>query len=381
MSFDDALSLAVRAMGLVFTSACFCGPLVAADKGLPRGTIVLKGHGETVYAVAYSPDGKVVATGSFDQSVRLWDAATGKEIRTFAGSAGNQRQILTVAFGPDGRILSSGGEDNAVKLWDLSRRNAVRGGKAPPETPIRNLPHGNLVDVVVFDPSGNRLATGCHDGTVRIWDVAKGQLLRQIRAHVAGPPAPVYCLSWDNSGNRLVSGSFDQTLKLWDVGSGELVREFRAFNEKSFPRGHFEGVLCASLSPDGKSLASGSSDRTIRIWDVASGSVIRELTNPGLRPTGPAPRQAHPGWVNGLRYTHDGKHVVSAGNAAGSQGYVALWNPTDGKLLRQLTLPSGPIYGIALSPDGKRAALACGPVDRNSSEANAYIISIANLER
>ena len=381
MSSADASSLVVRAAGLLLAPVCVCGSLVAADSGWPRGTIVLIGHGETVYGVAYSPDGKVVATGSFDQSIKLWDAATGKPIRTLAGPTANQRQILTVAFSPNGRILACGGEDNAVKLWDLSRRSAARGRKPPPETPIGNLPHGNLVDVVAFDPSGNRLATGCHDGTVRIWDVAKGQLVRQIRAHVAGQPAPVYSLVWDHGGSRLISGSFDQTLKLWDVGSGELVREFRAFNGKTFPRGHLEGVLCASVSPDGKSLASGSSDRTIRIWDVASGSVIRELTNPRLRPTGPAPRQAHPGWVNGLRYTPDGKYLVSAGNAASNQGYVALWNPADGKLVRELTLSIGPIYGIALSPDGKRAALACGPADRNSSEANGYILNIADLER
>src|SRR5262249_14400058 len=158
------------------------------------------------------------------------------------------------------------------------------------------------------------LATGCHDGKVRLFDVQKNTLVKEITAHVvAQPPTQfaVYCLAWSADGKQVVSGSLDHTAKLWDVASGNLVREVKAFKEKDFEKGHRDGVFCVALSPDGKTLATGSSDRTIKLWNVADGTVIRELVNPKLKGATP---QSHPGWVYGVRFTADGK-LVSAGGA------------------------------------------------------------------
>lgn len=354
----------------------------ARDSGLPAGTIVLKGHTETVYAVVFNADGSRVATGSFDQSVRFWDASTGKLLKTFADPAGHQRQVLTVDFSRDGKRVASGGEDNIVKIWDLKPVAPNPKKKAGPPAPLRNLTHPSIVDVVRFDPAGKLLATGCHDGIIRLWDFIRGQVVTEIRAHVTAQPAPIYCLLWEKAGDRLLSGSFDQSLKLWDARSGTLVREFKAYNEKAFPKGHLEGVLCASLSPDGKRLASGSSDRTIRIWNVADASVMGELVNTRLKgPTGPAPRQAHRGWVNGVAYTPDGNWLISVGNAPNNQGEVAVWNAKDFRLIQDNRLSTGPIYGMSLAPDGKHVALACGSADRDTSEGNAYLVKVANLQR
>jgi WD40 repeat protein len=368
----------------------------------------LKGHTEIVYAIDFSPDGKYLLTGSFDKTLKLWEGATGKEIKTFDGPGGHRNLVLSVAFSPDGRTLASGSSDNTAKLWDTE--------KAGSAGPIKNLAHPNLVDAVAFHPAGRQLATGCHDGSVRIWDVAKGQQVRQIRAHTVPMMTQIYCVSWNPNGKQIVSGSLDRSLKLWDAATGNLIREFKGYSEiaalpvlgastvallgsplkqapfltasavlpgrtgKYVEKGHREGVFCAAFSPDGKLLASGSSDHTIKLWKVADATLVREFINPKLKTTtkaGPtvlALAQAHPGWVYGVRFTPEGDHLVSVGNAPRNRGYLAVWNVADGKLLYGEELPLGAIYSVAISPDGKRLALACGPNSRQVPEGNGYLI-------
>src|SRR6202011_6232664 len=104
---------------------------------------------------------------------------------------------------------------------------------------------------------------------------------------------------------QLVSGSFEGNMKLWDATSGAMVRECKAYKEKDFEKVHRDGIFSLAFSPDGKTLVSGSSDRSIKVWNVADGSVIRDLVNPNLKP-GPWP-VAHPGWVYGVRFLPDGR--------------------------------------------------------------------------
>jgi WD40 repeat protein len=395
---------------LLLVSALSQPALADVEPPLPEAVIAtLKGHTEIVYSVAFSPDGKQVLTGSFDRTLKLWETATGKEIKSFGGGAGHQNLVLSVAFSPEGPLLASGGADNTAKLWDSQ--------KAGSEPPVKNLAHPNLVDAVAFNPAGTQLATGCHDGSVRIWDVAKGQQVREIKAHTTPMMTQVYCVAWSPDGKQIVSGSLDHSLRLWDAAAGTLIRQFKAHNakevipvsaastigmlraplaqslfllasvvipgksEKDLDKGHREGVFCAAFSPDGSLLASGSGDRTIKIWNVTDGSVVHDLVNPHLKPAASAkaaavPPQAHPGWVYGLRFTPSGKHLVSAGMAPRNHGYLAVWSVADGKLLYSGELPLGAIYSVAISPDGKLLALACGPRGRQFQEANGYIMKI-----
>ncbi len=126
----------------------------------------------------------------------------------------------------------------------------------------------------------------------------------------------------------MLSGSLDTSLKLWDATSGNLVKEFKGYKEKEFEKGHREGVFTAAFSPDGKSIVSGSSDRSIKVWNVADGSVTRELVNPNLKP-GAWP-MAHPGWVYGVRFLPDGR-LVSVGGAPRNHGFLATWNVDRGQ--------------------------------------------------
>jgi len=405
-------SQALRA--LLLGGVLFAATAGAADEpALPESIVAtLKGHTEIVYAVTFSPDGKSLVTGSFDKTVKLWETATGKETKTFTGPAGHQNLVLSVAFSPDGRFLASGAADNTAKIWDVA--------KAGSEAPYKNLAHANLVDAVAFNPAGTQLATGSHDGTVRIWDVAKGQQVRQIAAHTMPMMTQVYCVAWSPDGKWVVSGSLDHTLKLWDAATGTLVRSFKSHSdqeglpifasstiglrdlpltqslfllaamkipgkpEKQSVKGHQEGVFCVAFSPDGKLLASGGSDRAIKIWNVVDGTLVRDLANPKLktanRTGSAAPAQAHPGWVYGLRFTPGGDHLVSVGMAPRNHGYLAVWNLADGKMLYGEELPLGAIYSVAIAPDGKLLALACGPRGRQFQDVNCYLLKMPELD-
>jgi WD40 repeat protein len=369
-------------------------------------------------AIAVSKNNVLVATGGADQTVRVYQFADGKPLAQFKVNGPIQR----LAFSPNNQTLAAGCADKSVLNWNIlytqgqpppldfgksgagfghdagvtdivfnldstrlysgSLDKKVRTWKFASDVPTKSLAHPNLVDAVAFNPAGTQLATGCHDGTVRLWDVAKGQQLRQINAHTMPAVAPVYCVVWTADGKQVLSTSLDRSMKLWDATSGNLVREFKAYKEKDFEKGHKDGVFCAAFSPDGKLLASGGSDHTIKIWNVADGTVLRECINPKLTmPAGPLPPtpQAHPGWVYTLRFTSDGKHLISGGNAVKNQGYLAVWTVADGKLLSGEELPVGAIYSLAISPDGKYLALACGPRGRQLMDTNGFILKIPEV--
>src|SRR5262249_8393351 len=149
---------------------------------------------------------------------------------------------------------------------------------------------------------GTQLVSACSDGRVRLYNVAKGVPLGEIVAHATPNLTGIYCVAFSPDGQQVVSGSVDQTLKLWDVASGKLVREVTASKEKEFPKGQQEVVLSMACSPDGKQIAAGGMDKTIKVWNVADGSVVRELVNPALKAVPGSPAPAHPGWVYGLRW-------------------------------------------------------------------------------
>src|SRR6185437_5621202 len=152
----------------------------------------------------------------------------------------------------------------------------------------------------------------------------KGNVVREIQAHVTTPqPSAVYCLVWSGDGRQIISGSYDHSLKMWNADDGKLIREFKGYEDKKFPKGHRDSVVTAALSPDGKTLTSGDWDHAIKIWNVADGSVLRELTNPQFKVAGQQPPTAHPGVVYALRYTPDGKRLISAGAAPRLRSYLA----------------------------------------------------------
>jgi WD40 repeat protein len=294
-------------------------------------------------------------------------AEFGKPIQTYAGAGA----VAEVIFDSKGGIFYSGSTDKAIQVWKLSA-----------DTPTKTFQHPNLVDAVAFSPDGTQLATGCHDGRLRIFDVAKGAQAREIQAHVTQPqPSAIYCLAWSGDGKQVVTGSYDHSLKLWNAADGKMIREFKGYEDKKFEKGHTDAVVFAALAPDGKTLASaGGWDRSIKIWNLADGSVVRELANPSFK-AGAVPQspQAHPGVVYRVRYTPDGKRLISAGGAPRLQGYLAIWNVADSKMLYGAEQSWGTLFSLAVSADGKYVAVGAGGSSAGGEEGNknnAYVMKL-----
>jgi WD40 repeat protein len=186
---------------------------------------------------------------------------------------------------------------------------------------------------------------------------------------------PIYSIAWSPDGKQLLSASNDRSLKLWDAAGGTLVREFKPFNAKDFPKGHQDQVFCGVFSKDGKLIASGSHDGTIKLWNAADGTVVREFSNPKLKqPAPPESPLAHPGGVYGVQFTADGKHLISVGVAPKLRGYLAAWDTSDGRLLYGEVQSSAPIYSVAITKDGTRLLLGCGSPDRMTPASDALIV-------
>src|SRR5215831_18654963 len=167
-------SLARRALAALLLSTGLLGLLAAPkDDNTPAAVVTtLKGHGEAVYAVAYNPDGKFIVTASFDRTLKVFDAKSGKEFKTFGGQQGHQNLVVSVALSPDGTLIASGSADNTAKVWDFPSSNA-----------LRSLAHGAAVQAVAISPDGTRLAGAGKNGVVKIWDTKDGKELYTLKGH------------------------------------------------------------------------------------------------------------------------------------------------------------------------------------------------------
>ncbi|KAA6414807.1 MAG: hypothetical protein FRX48_01557 [Lasallia pustulata] len=277
----------------------------------------LEGHSSIVMAVAFSPDGKQLASGSGDETVRIWDAATGATLQTFEG---HSDWVGAVAFSPDGKQLASGSGDETVRIWD-----------APTGATLQTLEgHSGLVFGVAFSPDGKQLASGSGDETVRIWDAATGATLQTLEGH----SGRVGAVAFSPDGKQLASGSDDETVRIWDAATGATLQTLE---------GHSDRVGAVAFSPDGKQLASGSGDMTVRIWDAGTGATLQTL-------------EGHSGLVFAVAFSPDGKQLAS-----GSYDMtVRIWDAATGATLQTLEGHSGPVFAVAFSPDGKQLASGSG---------------------
>ncbi|MCC6190762.1 MAG: WD40 repeat domain-containing protein, partial [Anaerolineales bacterium] len=208
--------------------------------------------GAWVRSLAFSADGQLLATGSYDEVVRLWRVADGVLARELVGHAG---WVRSVAFSPDGAALVSASDDDSVRVWRVS-------DGAPQQVLTQGL---DGVRAVAFSPDGATLATGGYDNVVRLWRAGDGALLRELVGHTDW----VRCLAFSPDGTMLASGGFDPTIRLWRVADGALVGKLA---------GHTSSVLSLAFSPDGAVLASGSVDTRVRLWRVADGAAVGLLT-------------------------------------------------------------------------------------------------------
>ena len=211
---------------------------------------ILLGHAEAVQSVAFSPNGKLLASGSWDKTIKLWNLETGELLGTLSGHLDD---VKAIAISPDGQTLASGSWDKTIKLWNLET------GKL-----LRTLNQQNAVRTVAFSPNGQLLASGSEDGKIMIWELSTGELRTPLAAHNKA----VWSIAFNHDGQTLASGSCDRTIKLWHPQTGRLLRTLT---------GHERAVWSVAFSPDGQTLASGSYDRTIKLWHPQTGTLLHTL--------------------------------------------------------------------------------------------------------
>ncbi len=285
-----------------------------------------RGHSDSVNAVAWSPDGKRIASGSDDNTVQVWDAANGGHVYTYSG---HSNSVEAVVWSPDGKRIASGGgdvvagHDFTVQVWD-----AANGGHV-----YTYSGHSGVVNAVAWSPDGRRIASGSSDKTVQVWDAADGGHVFTYRGHSDS----VNAVAWSPDGKRIASGSVDHTVQVWDAANGGHMYTYR---------GHSDSVNAVAWSPDGKRIASGSDDHTVQVWNAVAGGNVYIYSG-------------HADGVTAVAWSPDGKRITSGSN----DKTVQVWDATNGGHVYTYRGHANFVRAVAWSTDGR--SIASGSADKS----------------
>jgi WD40 repeat protein len=283
--------------------------------GDERKERTLAGHSQAVTSVAFSPNGKQLATASWDKSIKLWDVAEGREVLSLKGHTEN---VFSVVFAPDGKTLVSSSADGKVKLWDRATGKELR-------TLQDHAPS------IAFTPDGKTLlTTGNYESKLNFWDLDTGSL----RVSLDGAHYGNGGIGVASDGKTAVTGA-DKAVKIWDLVSRKRIHTLRGFGSL---------VLCVAFSPDGKLVASGDGEDKVKIWDVATGQQRATI-------------EGHVGHVDCVAFAPDGE-VLAWG---GLFNRVQLWDVAKSRKITTLAGHTDSVDALAFSPDGK--TLATGSSD------------------
>jgi len=314
---------------------CVYSTIRAADDvrsiALRPELVVQNGHSGDIASIAFSPDGCILASGSWDNTIKLWDVRKGLLIRTLEG---HYNCVQRVVFSSDGKRLASASADTSIMLWDVASGVPIK----------RFWGHSDEAWTVAISPDGKRLASGGMDNKIILWDVKSGKPIRTMQ----GETEMAQALAFSSDGKMLAAGNRDYTVKLWDAETGKLIRRLGE---------HEDQVASVAFSADGRFLASGGMDAVIKIWDTATGELRRKIKGHGYT------------WSS-LAFSADGKQLASCSFDAP----LIIWDVATGELVRKPEIPQPDrLTGVFFSPDWKIVALV-------DSSNTAHIISLWNTE-
>lgn len=321
VKLEEQLSVAQVPNGLSASQALRHKPKLEAVSLLHT----LTGHSGRAASIAVSFDGKTLASGGDDNTIKLWNLRTGELLHTLAGESG---RVLTIALSPDGRTLASShktSDRSCIKIWHPGTGELLR----------TLTGHNKWIYSLAISPDGKTLVSGGYK--IKIWDLTTGESLHTLAGHKQW----VYSLAISPDGQTLVSSGGDKTIKIWDLGANARSQE----SPLRTLRGHADWVRTVAISPDGRLLASGGDDNTIKLWHLETGKLIRTLIG-------------HSDWVLSLAIEPDGQTLISGSR----DNTIKLWDLGTGKLLRTLTEHKKWVYSLAVSPDG--CTLASGSEDK-----------------
>lgn len=285
-------------------------------RALDAQVLALLGHTDRVRSLSFSPDGHRIATGSYDKTARIWDVATGRQLRLLRG---HTDRVTSVAFSPDGLHVVTASGDHTARIWDAhtGRELMVLSG------------HRDRVSAAAFAHDGQRIVTASHDGTARIWDAITGRQLMLLTGHADQLSSAAFA----PDGTRIVTGSLDKTARIWEVRSGRQV---------GLLTGHTGLVTAVTFSPDGRHVATASTDQTARIWDAVTGQQQIMLVT------------VHPDRVRSVAFSPDGQRLITTSDDKTAR----IWDSATGRELMVLSGHTEQVSDAAFTPDARLVATA-----------------------
>jgi len=329
-----------------------------ADSG--KELLALQGH--HIISVAFSPDSQLVCTGDWDGTVKVWEAIRGKELLSLKGHSG---QIFALAFSPDGQRIVTGGADQTAKVWETASGKELLTLKG----------HNRMVRSVAFSPDGRRIVTAGDDATAKVWEAASSKELITLQGH----KGTVISVSFSPDGKRIVTGSGDGSVKLWEASTGKDLLTLQA---------HGIMVTSVGFSPDGRRVVTGGGDNTAKVWEASRGKELFRLRHSsrvlsvafspdGQRivtgtiggaakiwdancDKGPLSFDGHTGTIFCVAFSPNGGQLATAS----ADRMIKMWDVDSGKELSTLEGHSDQVRSVAFSPDGQR--LCTGSADRTA---------------
>lgn len=292
----------------VVTNHCAGSPWLEPRKPEQSSAFFAHRHTEQINSLAFCPNGKIFVSGSSDNTLRLWDADSGRCINLFRGHTG---AIFSVVFSYDCKFILSGSEDNTLRLWDVASGKCIRSFSG----------HTSAIYSIAFSHDDSLILSGSKDRTLKVWDTLSGRCIQSFLGHQGA----IYSVAFSRDNKFLLSGSWDNTLRLWDTSSGVCIESFC---------GHGSAVTSVIFSIDNCHIISGSWDKTFLVWNISSGTCISSFTG-------------HEGSINSVASSNKANLIVSGS----ADKTVKIWDADSGNCIRSFSGHVSSIFSVTLSPD------------------------------